>query len=244
MNRRVRAVIRKEFTEYRRNKLIVITMVLLPAFFLLLVARSTFTLPATAPPGLLRALLGNARLFLLLIPLILPGTIAAYSVIGEREQGALEPVLTTPATDGELLLAKALAPAVPSVGLSWVLYAVYLTGAAALAPPIVLREMGSATQIVSEILLAPALAGFAIIVGLLISARSTDIRVAQQLSALVSAPLIGVIALTSFRLVGVSIWVFAGAAALIFALDAAGWALAVRAFSRERLLARYGREGP
>jgi ABC-2 type transport system permease protein len=215
-------------------------MGLLPAVFLLVVARSTFTLPAHAPRAAVRALLGSARLFLLMIPLLLPSTIAAYSVIGEREQGALEPLLTTPATDGELLAAKALAPVVPAVGLSWVLYAVYLAGAAALAPPLVLQEMASATQVVSEILLVPAVAGFAIVAGLLISARSTDIRVAQQLAALASVPLLVAISVTSFRVEHAGIEVFAGAAVAIFALDAVGWALAVRAFSRERLLARYG----
>ena len=132
MKHRVWALIRKEFTEYRRNKLIVLTMTILPAAFLFVAARATFALPAHPSPTLLRAVIGQARLFLLILPLFLPSTIAAYSVIGEREQGVLEPLLTTPATDGELLLAKTLAPVVPSVGLSWGLYAVYLAGAAAL----------------------------------------------------------------------------------------------------------------
>ncbi len=100
MKRRVWALIRKEFTEYRRNKLIVVTMTLLPAAFLFVAARAAFALPAHASPAVLRAVFGQARLFLLIVPLFLPSTIAAYSVIGEREQGALEPVLTTPATDG------------------------------------------------------------------------------------------------------------------------------------------------
>src|SRR5207244_1027819 len=138
MTHRVRALIRKEFAEYRRNKLIVITMTLLPGAFLLVAARAAFALPANASPALLRAVFGQARLFLLILPLFLPSTIAAYSVIGEREQGALEPVLTTPATDGELLLGKAVAPAVPAIGLSWLLYAGYLAFAAAIGKTVVL----------------------------------------------------------------------------------------------------------
>ena len=126
MKHRVWALIRKEFAEYRRNKLIILTMTLLPAAFLFIAVRAAFALPAHASPAVLRAVFGQARLFLLILPLFLPSTIAAYSVIGEREQGALEPVLTTPATDGELLLGKALAPAVPAIGLSWLLYGAYL----------------------------------------------------------------------------------------------------------------------
>jgi ABC-2 type transport system permease protein len=35
-------------------------------------------------------------LYLLLIPVFTPPTLAAYTIAGEREQGTLEPLLTTP----------------------------------------------------------------------------------------------------------------------------------------------------
>ena len=79
-----------------------------------------------------------------------------------------------------------------------------------------------------------------IMAGLLISARSTDIRVAQQLAALSSMPLLIAISVTSFQVTHAGLPFFLGAAVVVFALDGVGWALAVRAFSRERLLARYG----
>ncbi|WP_280724781.1 ABC transporter permease subunit [Kitasatospora sp. MAA4] len=43
-------------------------------------------------------------------------TIAANSVVGEREQGTLEPVLTTPIRREELLIGKAVANLIPAVG--------------------------------------------------------------------------------------------------------------------------------
>jgi len=240
MSRRVRAIVRKEFGEYRRNKLIIFTMAILPVVFLLVVARETFTLPAAVPPDLLKKVLGSARLFLQLIPLLVPGTIAAYSVIGEREQGALEPILTTPATDGELLAGKAIAPLVPAVGLSWLLYAGYVAAATAFAPAVVVQEMTGGSQIVAEIVLAPALAGFATIASLLISARANDIRVAQQLSALTSIPMLLAVSVFSFQVVGLGVLGYVGAAAAIVAIDLAGLRLASAAFSRERLLSRIG----
>jgi len=240
MSRRVRAIVRKEFGEYRRNKLIIFTMAILPVVFLLVVARETFTLPAAVPPDLLKRVLGSARLFLQLIPLLVPGTIAAYSVIGEREQGALEPILTTPATDGELLAGKAIAPLVPAVGLSWLLYAGYVAAAKAFAPAVVVQAMTGGSQIVAEIVLAPALAGFATIASLLISARANDIRVAQQLSALTSIPMLLAVSVFSFQVVGLGVLGYVGAAAAILAIDLAGLRLASAAFGRERLLSRIG----
>ncbi len=240
MNYRVRALVRKEFAEYRRNKLIVITMTALPAAFLFVAARAAFTLSPNASPAVLRAVFGQARLFLLILPLFLPSTIAAFSVIGEREQGALEPVLTTPATDAELLLGKGLAPAVPAVGLSWLLYAGYLAFAAAIGNTVVLHAMATGSQVIAEIVLAPSLTGYSIVTGLLISARSSDIRVAQQLSAIATLPPLVVVAVTSFQVAGQEPWFYIAGSALILAIDAVGLLLTIRAFSRERLLSRYG----
>jgi ABC-2 type transport system permease protein len=243
VNGRVKAVLRKEFREYRRNKLIVFTMAGVPIIFFVLIALGTFGLPEDAPPGLIRSAVGQTLLFFLLIPVILPTTVAAYSIIGEREQGTIEPVLTTPVTDRELLSAKALAAVLPSVLLAWAMFVLYVVLAAAVAPRAVVDRILAPDQIVAQLVMAPALAGFAIVVSILISLRSTDIRVAQQLSGLASFPVLGLLALGSFEVVRPSITLYVVAAAAIAAIDLAGWRLAVRLFDPERLLTRYGAPG-
>src|SRR5439155_9675274 len=107
------------------NKLVVITMAVLPIVFLVLPIVAVLSLPPTASLGAVNAIVGQSSLFFLLVPLILPTTIAAYTVIGEREQGTLEPVLTTPATDREILVAKALAAILPAIVLAWLLFALF-----------------------------------------------------------------------------------------------------------------------
>jgi hypothetical protein len=51
----------------------------------------------------------HTLLYILAIPVLVPAVLAAYSVVGERLQGTLEPVLGTPIRREELLLGKALA---------------------------------------------------------------------------------------------------------------------------------------
>jgi ABC-type Na+ efflux pump permease subunit len=53
------------------------------------------------------------------IPALVPATLAAYAVVGERQQGTLEPVLSTPIRREELLLGKALAVLIPLVAISY-----------------------------------------------------------------------------------------------------------------------------
>ena len=121
--RRVRAIYRKELREYRRNRSIVAGMAILPLIFLLQPLITVFSLSASAASQLAAR---HELLYLLAIPALVPATIAAFSVVGERQQGTLEPVLTTPIRREEFLLGKALACFVPSVAISYAVYVFFL----------------------------------------------------------------------------------------------------------------------
>ena len=60
------------------------------------------------------------------MPLMVPVTIAAYSIVGEKITRSLEPLLATPVTTTELLLGKGLAAALPGVGTAWACYGIFL----------------------------------------------------------------------------------------------------------------------
>ena len=235
---RVRAVVTKEFREYRRNRMIVLTMGIFPILFLVLPLIPSVTLPETASDALVAGIVGQAMLMLLIVPLMIPTTIAAYSVIGEREQGTLEPVLSTPVTDRELLAGKAMAATVPAVLLAWLLFAVYVSTVRLAAPDAVVDAVWQTGWFAAQAVLAPLLGGFAIIVGMALSARSTDIRVAQQLGGLVTLPVVGGLAAVSYGAVTPSVPFFLSAGAVVAAVDLLGWRGLTRVFDRERLLTR------
>ena len=116
---RIRAIFRKELREYQRNRSIVLTMAVIPLVFVLGPLINIFALPSDAA-GALR--FEHILVYMLGIPAIVPAVIASYSVVGERLQGSLEPVLTTPIPRDEFLLAKALAALVPSLLISYVVF--------------------------------------------------------------------------------------------------------------------------
>jgi ABC-type Na+ efflux pump permease subunit len=238
---RLRAVIRKELREFRRNKFIVGTMVFLPLFFLIIPTAQVLALNATTAPEAVKVTEGSASLLFFLVPLILPTVIAAQAIIGERDQGALEPVLTTPVLREELLLGKALAAIVPSVLIAYALTAAFGLAIRARGVPLVVDLFWQPSQLVATLLFAPLLAAFSIWIGLAISVRSNDVRVAQQLSSLATLPMVGLLALFAFRVIEPSVGVALAGAALLIAIDAAAWRLVSRMFDRERLLTRYGR---
>jgi ABC-type Na+ efflux pump permease subunit len=174
---------------------------------------------------------------LLIAPALLPAVIAAYSVVGEREQGTLEPLLTTPLRREELLLGKAIGVVVPAVGLAYVVFAVIQICAHLFASnPAVVSALGEGPHIVAEILFAPLLASWSICVGIGISTRASDVRVAQQLGTLSSLPPLAVVALVSFNVFTPSVTLAVVFALVLLVADVILFRVVVALFDRERLI--------
>ena len=184
--RRVRAIFRKELREYRRNGNIIVAMVIFPLIFLIQPLLTVLTEAASASNGLAHE---HVLLYMLAIPALVPAALASYSVVGERQQGTLEPVLATPIRREEFLLGKALAAFVPSLAISYAVFAFFLACVELFAQPGVAPALLRAPDLLAQLLFTPLLAAWSIWVGIAISARSSDVRVARQLSLLASLPL-------------------------------------------------------
>ena len=233
---RVLTVVRKEVREFRRNRFVIGTMAVLPLVFLITPMVTLFRIPASANGAAVRSAVGALSLLMLIIPLVIPPVIAAYSVVGERDQGTLEPVLTAPVTASELLLGKAVAAFVPSVGVA---YAVYFIAAISIrlgAAHVVSAVVWHTPQLLAQILFTPLLALWAIWVGIGISTRASDVRVAQQLATLAGLPLLGFTSLISFQLITPSVPLAIGLALALLAEDLVAWRVVSRLFDRERLI--------
>jgi ABC-type transport system involved in multi-copper enzyme maturation permease subunit len=235
---RVRAIARKEFRDYRRNRFVVFTMAAAPVVFVTVTLVSIVTTPAVQPGGAVGATVGLSMLFMLLVPATVPATIAAYSVVGEREQGTLEPLLTTPVTNEEFLVGKALAALVPTLAISYSIFAVVLACAALFSHPGVASAVFQAPLLLALALFTPLIAAWSILVGIAVSARSRDIRVAQQIGTFASLPPVAVAALMSFRVIPQSLPVALGLAAGLVLVDSLGWRAVSAMFDRERLVTR------
>jgi len=173
---RVRAIVRKELREYRRNRQLVVTMAVLPLIFIIAPAVQIFTQPAAAASTLAH---DHVLVYMLGIPALVRATFASISIAGERQQGTLE--------------------------------------------------------LVAQVLFTPLLAALSIWIGIAISARSNDPRVAAQLSVLASLPAIFVWAFVAFGKIHVSVPLALALGAALLLLDVLGWRIVSPAFDRERL---------
>ncbi len=231
--RRVRAIFGKELREYRHNGNIVYAMVILPSVFLIQPLIQIFTVPSSASGTLHHE---HSLIYMLAIPALVPAALAAYSVVGERLQGTLEPLLSTPVRREELLLGKASAAFIPSVAISYAVYAVFIAVVELFAHPGIAAALIRAPDLLAQLLFTPLLAALSIWIGIAISARSSDPRTAGQLSVLASLPSVAVTTLVAFNVIHPTLRVALLFGAALLILVRLGWRFASALFDRERLI--------
>jgi len=184
------------------------------------------------------ALFNTALMYFMVLPVMIPVTIAVYSIVGEKEQGTLEPLLATPITDWELFMGKALAATLPALALTWGVFGLFLMAVWAMLgtlPGAIL----SPPWLLSLFLLSPLLALFGVLVTMLVSSRTTDPRAAYQFSGLAVVPALIPLIVYSARQAAVNLFLVCLEGGLLVLVNVAAFILVVRLFRREEILTRW-----
>ena len=161
-------------------------------------------------------------------------------MVGEKQGRTLEPLLTTPVTTTELLLAKVLASFLPSLVIEAVGLSVYPALVAAFGSPGVVTCSVRDGRSCSFRLIGPLASLAALQTTIAVSSRANDPRSAQQIAVLLVLPLV-------MMLVGqiAGAFVVTTPTLLLFATGAwrrSGWSsilLSVALFERETILTRW-----
>jgi ABC-2 type transport system permease protein len=144
---------------------------------------------ATVSERLARLLLRDYGLMYLLMPMILAAGSSALSIVREKEQRTLEPILATPIGDVQLLWAKLLAVMGAPLLFTLATGLVGLLVSAAASRLFVGVVIGpTAGNLVGLFVLGPVLAGAAALAGIGVSMRLTDSQAANQFVGLVIVP--------------------------------------------------------
>jgi ABC-type Na+ efflux pump permease subunit len=185
-------VARKDFSIFRKNKFILYSLVVVPLAFGLFLPILIFYSPiASLPLELVTSSINGLITFFILIPAILPSVMASYSIVGEKLEKSLEPLLATPTTDSEILFGKILASFIPTI------LATYLSaiGFTLFIDIEGYNKFGTILLPTWEFAIVLAFAAplaciLSIETNIIISSRVSDVRAAQQLGALPVLPLL------------------------------------------------------
>lgn len=263
--KKIWVLVRKEWAEVFRNRLVIFSVSFMPLIFSAIPLGILYSMRGTADASSmisefnvafeqLGAMCGSLSelecaqflivqqfmVLFLMMPAIIPVTIASYSIVGEKNTHTLEPLLATPITTGQLLAGKALAAAIPAIIATLASFAIFATGTYFLAAsPAVSLQLLSPLWLIGILVVGPLLSLAGVSLAVMISSRVNDPRAAEQLSVVIILP---VMAIFIGQLMGAVVinqsflLLVAGALVLI---DSALLFVATQLFQRENILTRW-----
>lgn len=94
-----------------------------------------------------------------------------------------------------------------------------------------------APDVLAQVLFTPLIAGWSIWIGIAISTRASEVRVAQQLGMLASLPTIALTTMIAINVIHATAVLAFGLGAALLIANRLGWRLVSALFERERLIA-------
>lgn len=259
---KIRTVIEKEWAEVFKNKMVLFTVAFLP---LILTALPLITVASTnsfsteemtnnsTPDAFFGELCTGLNemdcvnvymltlyvLLFMIMPVMIPVSIAAYSIVGEKTTRSLEPLLATPITTVELLIGKMAAAVIPAIVVTWISFGIYLVGARLMVNDAVFARLLDPMWLLAIFVAGPLLALMAVSVAVMVSSRVNDPRVAEQLSGAVVLPIILLVVGQSFGFIIISQELILVISGVVLVIDVILLYFSNIAFSRETILTRW-----
>ncbi len=185
-------------------------------------------------------LVSEFMMLFMLVPVAIPVTIAAYSIVGEKTTRSLEPLLATPISTIELLVGKCLAAVIPAILATYAAFGIFALGTwLIVANKMLLSALLDARWLIAIFLVGPLLALLAVVFSLMISSRVNDPRVAEQISMVIILPVLAGFFGQVAGLFVLNKQLISIVALVMLGLDAVMVYLATRVFQREQILTRW-----
>ncbi len=228
----LKVIIRKKSIRYTLTVLPLLGAILFP-----LVIRSRVAdIPASVLPGLLNSF----AFFFVIIAAILPTPIASYSIVGEKVEKSLEPLLATPTTDGEILLGKSIAAFLPSL--------IGTYAGATIFMALIDREVYSTLGYlyfpnwgigVILLLLVPLSVVLSVELSVIASARVSDVRAASQIGSLMFLPFVAIYIAAEVGLISLDTNNLLIFSAILAVVDLVLFRISTATFRREEILTKW-----
>jgi ABC-2 type transport system permease protein len=232
----------KELKVIRRKKSIIFYIIALPLLLAAgfsLVVRNTIA-PSSGIVSDYQLGLQSLTYFFVVLAAVLPASIAAYSIVGEKIEKGLEPLLATPATDGEILLGKSIAAFVPPILAIWAGASIFMLVTDYLTYGGLSYDFfPNWTCGIMLLLLAPLAAVFSIDSAVIASSRVTDVRGANQIASLMFIPFMAIFLAAVEGIFAFSVDNLLVVSGIVLIVDVALSLLSTSTFKREEILTKW-----
>jgi len=170
----------------------------------------------------------------------LPTVLASYSLVGEKIEKSLEPLLAAPITDSELLLGKSIAAFIPPVGAIYIGSIVFM----ALYDLVTRNTLGylyfpNWTIHLILLLLIPLTAILSIEWSVIVSSRASDARAAQMQGLFIALPIAAIYVASEVRAISLDTSTLLIISGVILIADIILFFLSTKTFQREEILTKW-----
>ena len=190
--------------------------------------------------SILENFLNAFSFFFVILSAITPTAIASYSLVGEKVQKSLEPLLAAPITDSELLAGKAMASFIPTIVPIYLAAIIFMVLADIFSHGMLdYNYYPNWTIALIMLLLVPLAVIFSIGLNVLISSRVNDVRTAQMYGYFSVLPLAAVYLLTEIQVLKLdtgTLWIIAG---ILLIVNLILFPASARTFQREKILTEW-----
>jgi ABC-2 type transport system permease protein len=233
----------KDFAIFRKKKSVIYSVVLFPLFVsisLPLIVQFIGSQSGGIPAEALTTVLNAFSFFYITGAVTLPTAIASYSLVGEKVQKSIEPLLATPTTEAEILLGKSIAAFLPPIAAIYIGAVLFM----ALIDSLTYSTLGyfyfpNWNMGVIILLLAPLGSILSIEFDILISSRVNDVRAAQQLGGIVTLPFLGIYILAEASILSLETINLLIISASLVAIDVILFYISKAVFRREKILTKW-----
>lgn len=235
----------RDFKIFRRVKNVwysiiifpVVISVMFPAILEYLTIRGN---PGLSAPSVLPNLLTSFSFFLVIGAAYVPLGIASYSIVGEKVEKSLEPLLATPLTDAEILLGKAISAIIPTLIAMYAAAAVFMVG----IDEVTFSTLGYyyfpnwniATLL---LVLMPIAIVMSVLFSVIVSSRVNDVRSANSFGVFILFPLLGIYLLSETSVITLDVNSLLIISGVLLAVDVALFFVSTATFRREEILTKW-----
>jgi ABC-2 type transport system permease protein len=185
-------------------------------------------------------LLNSFSFFIVIGAAYIPLGIASYSIVGEKIEKSLEPLLAAPLTDGEILLGKAIAAVLPTLAAMYAGATVFMVGVDA----VTFGKLGynyfpNWTFATLLLVLVPIAVVMSVLYSVIVSSRVNDVRSANSFGIFIFLPFLAIYLASEIRIISLDINGILIIAGILSAIDIALYFVSTAAFQREEILTKW-----
>jgi len=188
----------------------------------------------------LPALLNSFSFFLVIGAAFVPLGIASYSIVGEKVEKSLEPLLATPLTDGEILLGKTISAIVPTLVAMYAAAAVFMVG----MDEVAFSKLGyyyfpNWTIATLLLILMPVAVVLSVEFSVIVSSRVNDVRSASSFGILMFFPFLAIYLASEIGIITLDVNNLLIISGILLAVDVILFFVSTATFRREEILTKW-----